>query len=132
MRVRVRVIAVVVVYVAMSVAVGLDSVDVCFESLRVIVLVLGRRVRTALATRFIVCVEKVAIRGGLPDMAAIRIGERVLCIGRSRRKVRGGEGVAVTMMVSCWVAAQRQRIARGHVYISRCRRRRPGRRRREE
>ena len=114
-RVRVRVIVVVIVCVAMSVAVGLDSVDVCFESLRVIVLVLGRRVWTVLATRFIVCVEKVAIRGSLPDMATIRIGEGVLCIGRSRRKVRGGEGVAVTMMVSRWVAAQRQRIARGHV-----------------
>ena len=89
MRVRVRVIVVVcvAVAVAMSVAVGLDSVDVCFESLRVIVLVLGRRVRTALATRFIVCVEKVAVRGSLPDMAAIRIGEGVLCVGRSRRKV---------------------------------------------
>ena len=117
MRVRVRVIVVVcvAVAVAMSVAVGLDSVDVCFESLRVIVLVLGRRVWTVLATRLIVCVEQVAIRGSLPDMAAIRIGEGVLCIGRSRRKMRGGEGVAVTMMVSCWVAAQRQRIARGHV-----------------
>lgn len=88
MRVRVRVIVVVVVCVAvamMSVAVGLDSVDVCFESLRVIVLVLGRRVWTVLATRFIVRVEKVAIRGSLPDMAAIRIGEGVLCVCRSRR-----------------------------------------------
>ena len=87
MRVRVGVIVVVCVAVAMSVAVGLDSVDVCFESLRVIVLVLGRRVWTVLATRFIVRVEKVAIRGSLPDMAAIRIGEGVLCVGRSRRKV---------------------------------------------
>ena len=113
MRVRMRVIVVVIVcvVVAMSVAVGLDSVDVCFESLRVIVLVLGRRVWAVLATRFIVCVEKVTIRGGLPNMAAIRIGEGVLCVGRSRRKMGGGEGVAVTMMVSCRVAAQRQRIA---------------------
>ena len=95
--------------------VGLNCIDLCFESLRVIVLVLGRRVWTVLATRFIVCVEKVAVRGGLPDVAAICVGEGVLCIGRSRRKVRGGEGVAVTMMVSRWVAAQRQRIARGHV-----------------
>ena len=38
----------------------------------------------------------------------------------------------MTMMVSGWVAAQRQRIARGHVCGSRCRRRRPGRRKREE
>ena len=87
MGVRVRVIVVVIVCVAMSVAVGLDSVDVCFESLRVIVLVLGRRVWTVLATRFIVCVEKVAVRGGLPDVAAICVGEGVLCVGRSRRKV---------------------------------------------
>lgn len=78
---------VVCVAVAMSVAVGLDCVEVCLESLRVIVLVLGRRVWTVLATRFIVCVEKVAIRGSLPDMAAIRVGEGVLCVGRSRRKV---------------------------------------------
>ena len=89
--VRVRVVVVVgvvvCVAVAMSVAVGLDCVDVCLESLRVIVLVLGRRVWTVLATRFIVCVEKVAVRGSLPDMAAIRIGEGVLCVGRSRRKV---------------------------------------------
>ena len=86
-RVRVIVVVCVAVAVAMSVAVGLDSVDVCFESLRVIVLVLGRRVWTVLATRLIVCVEQVAIRGSLPDMAAIRIGEGVLCVGRSRRKV---------------------------------------------
>ena len=114
MRVRVRVIVVVVVCVAvamMSVAVGLDSVDVCFESLRVIVLVLRRRVWTVLATRFIVCVEQVAVRGSLPNVAAICVGEGVLCVGRSRRKMGGGEGVAVTMMVSCRVAAQRQRIA---------------------
>lgn len=89
MRVRVRVIVavIVVVCVAMSVAVGLDSVDVCFEGLRVIMLVLRRRVWTVLATGLIVCVEKVAVRGSLPDMAAIRIGEGVLCVGRSRRKV---------------------------------------------
>lgn len=93
MRVRVIVVVVVVVgvvvgvAVAMSVTVGLDCVDVCLESLRVIVLVLGRRVWTVLATRFIVCIEKVAVRGSLPDMAAIRIGEGVLCVGRSGRKV---------------------------------------------
>ena len=100
-----------VVCVAVRMAVCLDCVDVCFESLRVIVLVLGRRVWTVLATRFIVCVEQVAVRGSLPNVAAICVGEGVLCVGRSRRKMGGGEGVAVTMMVSCRVAAQRQRIA---------------------
>jgi hypothetical protein len=102
---------IVVVYVAVRMSVCLDCVDVCFESLRAIVLVLGRRVWTVLATCFIVCVEQVAVRGSLPDVAAIRVGEGVLCVGRSRRKMGGGEGVPVTMMVSCRVAAQRQRIA---------------------
>ena len=85
MRVIVRVV--VIVCVAVRVPIGLYRIDVCFKSLRVIVLVLGRRVWTVLATRFIVCVEQVAIRGSLPDVAAICVGEGVLCVGRSRREM---------------------------------------------
>lgn len=43
-----------VMRVAVRVPVGLDCVDVCLESVRVIVLVFRRRVWAVLATRFIV------------------------------------------------------------------------------
>lgn len=62
----------------MRVPVGLDCVDVCLERARMVVLVFRRRVWAVLATRFIVGVQKVAVRGGLPNMAAISLGEGVL------------------------------------------------------
>lgn len=47
--------------VVVRVSVGLDCVDVCLESARMVVLVFRRRVWAVLATRFIVGIQKVAI-----------------------------------------------------------------------
>lgn len=121
MAVRMVVVVVVVVAVrvsvAMRVSVRLHRVDVCLEGVRMVVLVLGRRVRAILVARFIVSIQKVAARSSLPDMMAIRAGEGILRVGGSRRKERP-KGVAVivavTMMVPCRVAAQREGIARSH------------------
>lgn len=65
----------------------MNRVDVRLESVRVIVLVFRRRVRTVLTTCLVVSVQDVAIRGGLPDIVTRRAGEGVLCVGGGRRKV---------------------------------------------
>jgi hypothetical protein len=84
MSVIVVVVVSVVVVVRVRVSVGMDCVNVCLKGVRVIMLVLRRRVWAVLATRFVVSVQEIAIRGSLPDVAAIRVGEGVLCVGRSR------------------------------------------------
>jgi len=113
------------VVVGMVVPVGMNCVDVRLKGVRVIVLMFRRRVWTVLTTGLVVSVQNVAIRSGLPDIVTWRAGEGALCFGGGRRKVGGREGVAVavavavTMMVALRVGAQREGIARSHVY--RCR-----------
>lgn len=91
-----------VVGMGMGVAVRLRGVDVRLKRVGVVVLMLRRRVRTVLLACLIVSVEKAAVRGSLPDVA---IGTGEGFVGRGRRELRTGEGVAVTMMVSCRIAA---------------------------
>lgn len=90
-----------IVRMGMDVAVRVRCVNVCLKRVGMVVLMLRRRVRTVLSARLIVSVEKAAVRGSLPDVA-IGIGEGV--VGRGRRELRTGEGVAVTMMVSRHIA----------------------------
>ena len=110
----------VIVAVCVVVPVRVNRVYVCFESVRVVVLMFRRRVRTVLTTGLVVSVQDVAIRSSLPDIVGGEGG--VLCVGGGRRKVRCREGVAVavTVMVALRVGAQREGIARSHVDAGSC------------
>jgi hypothetical protein len=56
--------------VGVVVPVRMDRVYICFESVRVIVLMFRRRVWTVLTTGLVVSVQNVSARSSLPDIVS--------------------------------------------------------------
>lgn len=56
--------------VGVIVSVRMDRVYICFESVRVIVLMFRRRVGTVLTTGLVVSIQDVSARSSLPDIVS--------------------------------------------------------------
>jgi len=74
--------------VGVIVPVRMNRVYICFESVRVVVFMLRRRVWAVLTTGLVVSIQDVSTRSSLPDIVS---GKGGFCVGGGRRKVRGRE-----------------------------------------